>query len=69
LDGNIFGFDSPDSLNLGLLHRERSGSTSNMDALIDRLVTKDTGSFLPKYGPAHQQYSKQLIQQAGGISR
>ena len=68
LDGKVFGFHSPETLHLGSLFRERGG-TNNIDTLIDRLVTKDTGSFLPKYGPAHQQYSKQLIQQAGGISR
>jgi FKBP12-rapamycin complex-associated protein len=68
LDGIVFGYSLPDSLNLGLISQE-SGSTRNADAMIDRLLTKDASAFLPKYGSAHAQCSKMLVQEASGLSR
>ena len=68
LDGIVFGYGLPDSLNFGLSNREH-GATRNLDTLIDRLLTKDGSTILPKYGTAHAQYSKLLVQEAGGLSR
>lgn len=68
LDGRVFGFGLPDSLKLGMLN---SGSRrpGNVDILIDQLVTKDASAFLPRFGSAHELCSKQIIKEAGGLSR
>jgi FKBP12-rapamycin complex-associated protein len=67
LNGRVFGFGAPESLNLGLVHRDIS-SAGHLEGLIERLVTKQADSFLPQYGPTHHQYSTRLIEQAGGLS-
>jgi hypothetical protein len=68
LDGIVFGYGLPDSLILGISTQE-SGRARNTNAVIDRLLTKDATPFLPKYGSAHAQCSKMLVQEACGLSR
>lgn len=65
LNGPNFGFKLPESLGLGL--GVAIPGSSSYDSLIDHLLCNDTGSFLPTYGPAHEQLSNALLSAAGGL--
>ena len=65
LKGPNFGFDLREQWQLGLVI---NGNNSYAQT-IDRLVTDNTGSFLPKYGPKHEQLSNKLVSSAGGLER
>jgi len=65
LDGSVFGLSLPDALGLGLSQLE--SLTSSAATIIERLTTHHANEFKPKYGPSHELYSKQLVEEAGDI--
>ena len=67
LHGVVFGLGLPESLGLGLSQLE--SLTSATTTIIDRLTTGHANEFKPTYGQNHEQYSQQLVQEAGGLER
>jgi hypothetical protein len=65
LNGPNFGFDLREQWQLGL----GINGNNSYSQTIDHLVTDNTGSFLPKYGPKHEQLSNKLVSSAGGLER
>lgn len=68
LEGSVFGFGLPDALELGLVHGNFDNPHTN-GHLIERLITEDARMFQPKYGAAHERYSKILVKEAGGLEK
>lgn len=64
LNGNLFGFGLPDSLKAGV-----STATIPYEAVIDRVVTGDVRGIVADYGPHHEQLSRELVVEAGGLNR
>jgi FKBP12-rapamycin complex-associated protein len=68
LNGPTFGFDLSESLGLRL-ELEDTIARTPMTSIIDDLVTQDSRAFLPTYGQRHEQWSKQLVRENGGLER
>jgi tetratricopeptide (TPR) repeat protein len=68
LDGPHFGFGLAESLGLRM-ELEEAMATTPLPHIIDGLVTNRSGAFLPNYGQMHENWSKQLVQEAGGLER
>lgn len=68
LDGSAFGFGLAESLGLGTELKEVS-SRIPIATIIGDLVTSDSRAFLPEYGQVHNQWSKQLVHETGGLER
>lgn len=67
MEGIVFGFDLPSSLGLGL-QRSRDENYDFANG-VDRLVTGDAKSFLPRYDSTHEQYHRKLVEKAGDLNR
>lgn len=68
LDGRAFGFGLAESLGLGA-ELEDAISRTSVSTIIGDLVTSETKAFLPEYGQIHNQWSKQLVHETGGLER
>mmetsp|Transcript_21493 Transcript_21493/g.52973 ORF Transcript_21493/g.52973 Transcript_21493/m.52973 type:complete len:3171 (+) Transcript_21493:99-9611(+) len=68
LDGAVFGFGLRESLGL---HTELQEAISELSVsrIINDLLTNTSRAFLPEYGMAHNQWSKELVREAGGLDR
>jgi hypothetical protein len=67
LNGPIFGFGLTDSRGARLAF---SGSSAVSHRLfIDRLLFGDKTTVIPSYGPPHEEWSKRLVAEAGGLER
>ena len=72
MNGAAFGFGLPPSLGLGISCVPMEESTSSHfygGGTIDRVVTGRPEDFLSRYDISHEQYTKKLIVQAGGLDR
>lgn len=67
LSGPTFGFRLPETLGLRLNFTGVPGAS--LPSIIDRLVSGDVESILPRFSEAHEQTSKALANRAGGIDR
>ncbi len=67
LNGQAFGFRLPETLGLRLNFTGIDGAS--LPRNIDRLVSGDVESILPRFADAHEQASKALVSGAGGIDR
>lgn len=65
LTGPLFGFGLPPTLDLGL----KMGTDPSSASVIDKLVTGNGGMLLPQYGAIHYQFSRRLVEEAGGLER
>ena len=68
LNGPAFGFGLSENLGLRSEFQEML-QTVPTQQVIDNLTTSVGVSYLPAYGPAHYQWSQQLVQDAGGVER
>jgi tetratricopeptide (TPR) repeat protein len=73
LNGPVFGFGLAEcglveSLELRF-EREKSLARKPVGNIIDELVTTASSAFLPQYDQRHEQWSKQLVGEAGGLDR
>ena len=68
LDSPIFGFDVPTELGLGLLNPSDS-SHNNTETWINQIMTGEVRNFFPSYGSLHDQYTNNLILEAGGLDK
>jgi serine/threonine-protein kinase mTOR len=68
LNGAIFGFGLADSLELRP-SLEHVMATLSAQGIINELVTNDRVTYLPEYDKIHFQWSKQLVEEAGGFER
>ncbi len=70
MNGAAFGFGLPPSLGLGITCPSNEDSNHFYSGgSIDRLVTGRPDDFLPRYGTSHEQYTRKLIEEAGGLDR
>lgn len=70
MNGAAFGFGLPPSLGLGITHPPVEDSSHLYGGgIIDRLVTGRPENFLPRYDTSHEQYTRKLIHEAGGLDR
>ena len=70
MNGAAFGFGLPPSLGLGISCPSSEDSSHFYGSgIIDRLVTGRPDDFLPRYGSSHEQYTRKLIEEAGGLDR
>ena len=70
MNGAAFGFGLPPSLGLGITCPSSEDSSHFYSGgIIDRLVTGRPDDFLPRYGSSHEQYTRKLIEEAGGLDR
>jgi serine/threonine-protein kinase mTOR len=67
-NGATFGFGLAEALGLRM-DLEETVSRNPLSQIIDGLVTDEHGTFLPSYTQIHDQWSKQLIREAGGLER
>jgi hypothetical protein len=67
LDGIAFGHNLPESLS-GRLDYSRLG-TNALSILINRIVVGEVNLIIPSYGQVHEQWSRKVIQSAGGMDR
>jgi hypothetical protein len=65
LNGAIFGFGLAESLEL----HPSFDATVSTHGVIDKLLTNDNVTYLPKYHKLHHRYSRQLLEEAGGLER
>ena len=68
VNGPTFGFGLSEALGLRAELDEAVARTP-LTNLIDGLVKGEYGAFLPNYGQIHEHWSKQLIQETGGLDR
>ncbi|KAL3925177.1 MAG: hypothetical protein SGILL_000585 [Bacillariaceae sp.] len=68
LNGVVFGFGLAESLGLRA-SMEDAMRRFPVARIIDGLVTSDSVSYLPQCTDAHYQWSKQLVDEAGGLDR
>ncbi len=68
LDSQIFGYDIPSELGLGLLSSTFS-TYRNGRSFIDNIITGDVANFFPRYSAIHKEYSSHLIAIAGDLER
>jgi tetratricopeptide (TPR) repeat protein len=68
LNGPTFGFGLAESLGLRV-ELDDTISRTPVAKIVDDLVTSESRAFLPKYGQIHDQWSKQLLQETGGLER
>ena len=67
-NGPAFGFGLAESLGLREELEETMARTPVAN-IIDDLLTSESRAFLPNYGEMHDRWSKQLIQETGGLQR
>jgi FKBP12-rapamycin complex-associated protein len=67
-NGPTFGFGLAESLGLRAELEETMARTPVAN-IIDDLLTSESRAFLPNYGEIHNRWSKQLIQETGGLER
>jgi FKBP12-rapamycin complex-associated protein len=67
INGPLFGFGLAETLGvrIGCDHLDNQ----SVSTLIDNVVSTNGISYLPTYGPSHQQWSIKLVNEAGGYSR
>jgi hypothetical protein len=68
LNGPAFGFGLSEMLGLRM-ELEETVARNSVAQIIDELVTNDSVAFVPKYGQVHEQWSKQLLKENGGLDR
>jgi FKBP12-rapamycin complex-associated protein len=68
LNGSIFGHGLRETLGLRIELDEVLKHTP-LSRIIDELVTSDGLTYLAKYGQVHHQWSRQLVQEAGGLEK
>lgn len=68
LDSAIFGYNTPNELRLGLLNSSRSRN-NHPDDVVNQILIGDVRSFFPSYGSLHDQYSNNMIIEAGGLEK
>jgi hypothetical protein len=68
LNGPAFGFGLAENLGLRIELEETIARTP-VSNIIDDLVTSESRAFLPTYGIMHDEWSKELIQETGGLER
>ena len=69
LNGAVFGFGLTENLGLRT-ELDDALERIPIPRIIDSLVANDDNcAYLPHYGQAHRQWSKQLVQEAGGLER
>ena len=69
LNGAVFGFGLAENLGLRT-ELDDALERIPIPRIIDSLVANDDNcAYLPHYGQAHRQWSKQLVQEAGGLER
>lgn len=67
LDGPTFGIGLSDTLGIRVDFSQYNDAASQ--TLIDRVVSGNLSNILPTYGLAHEQWSRSLVDEAGGIDR
>jgi FAT domain len=67
LNGPCFGFRVSEQLRVRVDYS--SVGISSFPSIIDRIVAGELGNIIPSYGPPHEQWSKSLVDQAGGLDR
>lgn len=68
LNGPLFGYGLSEKLGLHS-ELEHAIQRAPISQVIDELTTSQEVVYLPSYGPAHYQWSQQIVQEAGGIER
>lgn len=69
LNGAVFGFGLAESLGLRT-ELDNALKTIPIPRIIDNLVANDNNyAYLPNYGEIHHQWSRQLVEEAGGLER
>ena len=66
LNGPVFGFGLPESLGLGV---PRVENAADGNVIVHRLVSGNAEYLLPQYTGIHEQCSRQLLQETGGLNR
>lgn len=67
LSGPCFGFNLSEQLRI---RADFSGvAPSSIPMIIDRVISGDLGAILPRYGQNHEQWSKSLVNEAGGLDK
>lgn len=67
LNGKAFGFGLSETLGLRV---DFSVFAKNaFPVIVDRVISGDLGSIVPIYGPAHDQWTKVLVNEAGGLDK
>lgn len=67
LNGPCFGFNLPEQL---IVRMDFTAiASSSMPIIIDRVVAGDCGAILPVYSQIHEQWSKSLVHEAGGLEK
>jgi FKBP12-rapamycin complex-associated protein len=69
LDSPIFGYNIPSGLGLGLLTSYSPQHSNSAGSLINQIMTGEVRNFFPPYGSLHDQYTNNLIIEAGGLER
>jgi FKBP12-rapamycin complex-associated protein len=67
LDGPTFGIGLSETLGIRVDFSQYNDAASQ--TLIDRVVSGNLSNILPTYGLAHEQWSRSLVDEAGGIDR
>jgi serine/threonine-protein kinase mTOR len=67
INGRTFGFGLSESLRLRVDFSVVASST--FPVIIERVLAGDLGSILPACGPKHDQWSKTLVKEAGGLDK
>lgn len=68
LDSEMFGFNLPQELGLGLLN-VRNKMYRQTDILVNHIITDDVSNFFPSYGSIHDQYTSNLILETGTLEK
>lgn len=69
LNGAVFGFGLAENLGLRI-ELENAVKTMPIPLIIDNLVANNSNSaYLPNYSDVHHQWSRQLVEEAGGLER
>ncbi len=69
LDSVIFGHHVPRELGLGLINNSNNSSNIDNEIFVNKLVTGNVRNFFPPYGSSHDQYTNNLIREAGGLEK
>lgn len=67
LNGPCFGFNLSEQLRIRIDFS--AIATSSIPVIIDRVVAGDLAAILPRYGQNHDQWSKSLVNEAGGLEK
>ena len=68
LNGSVFGFGLAENLGLRT-ELDSSLKTQPIPRIIDNLVASSNSAYLPNYSEVHHQWSRQLVEEAGGLER